>query len=265
VTAAPAGAAVASRSEAPLPERHVGVETPDGTMETFVAHPDGPGPFGVVIVYQHVGGLSETMRIMARRIAAEGYYCAVPALYYRLGTIVVDPLSPDERVAAIRRIASGSVAGRTAMADTRALLAFVAREAMARPGPKGAVGYGAGGGLALLAAGTFPEQIAAVAAVLGAGFVTDGADSPHRALARIRGPVYCAFAGDDDIIPAAVPPRLVELFREASIDGHVAVHPGVGHGYAFPDRAAYDRVAADRDWAHIFAMLRQRVGPAGTP
>ena len=71
-------------------ERNDFVETPDGRMEAFIAHPDGPGPFTSIVMYQNVGGLSDLMRAMARRVAAQGYYCAVPDLYYRLGKIVID-------------------------------------------------------------------------------------------------------------------------------------------------------------------------------
>ena len=92
-----------------MQERHVHVTTPDGQMETFIVHPDGTGPFPAVVMFQNVGGLSEILRGMARRVAAAGYYCAVPSLYYRLGTIVIDPDSKDEKILGLRKIASGSL------------------------------------------------------------------------------------------------------------------------------------------------------------
>ena len=43
-------------------ERHIAIPTDDGTMETFIVHPDGDGPFPAVVMYQNVRGLSEQLR-----------------------------------------------------------------------------------------------------------------------------------------------------------------------------------------------------------
>jgi carboxymethylenebutenolidase len=238
-------------------ESRIEIETPDGAMETFVACPGGDGLHPLAIMVQHIGGLSPTMEIMARRMAAEGLRCAVPALYHRLGRIVVDPLATDERVAAIRAIASASLTAPQVMSDIAAVLLHFATRSGARPGPAGIIGYGGGAGLALLAATWMPEAIRATACVLGVGFVKDTTDSPHLALGKLRGPVYCAFAEDDHIIPAADVERLRTFFREHEVASEIVVHPRARHGYCFPNRDVYDRQAAERDWAAIGAMFRR--------
>jgi carboxymethylenebutenolidase len=87
-------------------------------METFVVHPDGTGPFPAVVMFQNVGGLSEILRGMARRVAAAGYYCACHHFITALEPIVIDPDSKDEKILALRKIASGSLVNSKVVEDT---------------------------------------------------------------------------------------------------------------------------------------------------
>jgi len=245
-----------------MPDRRALIETPSGAMQAIIAEPKGSGPFPAAIMYPHVGGLTQTMRLMARRCAQGGYLCVVPDLYHRLGTIVLDPQSHDETGVAIRRLAASSLTPDGVMSDTRALLDWLDGLALAKSGPRGTIGYGAGGSFSLRAAATFPDEIAACASVLGFGFVTEDSDSPHLLFARIRAEIYCAFAERDDIIPSTVPERLAaELKALPNVVSEVVVHPGTRHPYAFPDRAVYDR-AAEADWAKIFAMFARQLPAA---
>jgi carboxymethylenebutenolidase len=236
------------------------IPTPTGPMLTLVARPHGAGPFPVVITYPHVGGLTGTMRLMAERVAAGGYACFVPDLYHRLGTIVIDPQSDDADVAAIRRIAAQSVTDANAMADTAALLDWLAAQPGVVAARVGTVGYGRGGSLAIRAAAEFPERVRAAASVLGFGFTTDGAEAARARLAPITGGLYWAFAEYDDIIPASVPAELSEVLRGLPLDASFVVHPGARHPYVFPDRTVHDPVAAGRDWEAIFAMYARHLG-----
>jgi carboxymethylenebutenolidase len=245
-----------------MPDRNLLIDTPRGKMRAIIAQPGGRGPFPAAIMYPHVGGLTDTMRKMARRCAEGGYLCAVPDLYHCLGTIVLDPQSFDENAVAIRRVAAASLTPDGVMADTRALLDWLDRLPLARQGARGAIGYGAGGGFSLLAAATYPDEIAASASVLGFGFVTERPDSPHFSFPRIRAELYCAFAERDDIIPPTVPRGLAAELKALPIQSELISHPGVRHPYAFPDRAVYDRAAAEADWAKIFALFARRLRAA---
>src|SRR5262249_37753399 len=103
-------------------KRFASIPTPDGAMRVFVAVPQGRGPFPAVVIVQHIGGLSPTMQTAACGIARLGFLCVVPALYHRLGTIIVDPVSPDPDVVAIRAIAVRSLLQPQVLADLRATL-----------------------------------------------------------------------------------------------------------------------------------------------
>jgi carboxymethylenebutenolidase len=241
-------------------KRSIKINTDGGSMETLMVQPDGRGPFPAVVLLHHIGGVSESMQHMAYRIAEAGYACAVPNLYYRIGSIVVDPLSTDERIAAVRSIAANSLSSRAVFADIEAVLRFLDDDALVRDGKKGLVGYGWTGGLSLSVAARFPEVFAATAVVLGVGFTTTADDSPHLTFDRIQGEVYCAFCDPDPIIPPSVPRQLADLFQRCGVHAKVVVHRGVQHGYPFPDRAVYNSATADRDWDAIFAMFRRKIG-----
>ncbi len=228
-------------------------------METFIVHPDGAGPFPTIVMFQNVGGLSDILRGMARRVAQEGYYCAVPSLYYRLGTIVIDPDSKDEKVLALRKIASGSLVNGKVVEDTRALLEFVAQDGAARPGPKGTVGYCQGGRFSVLAAGHFPDEFKAAASLFGTQLITQKDDSPHLLLKKLQGEIYFGFAEHDH----SAPPETVEQIRagleQCAVRSLVEVHPGTEHGYAFPGRVVYHKEASELSWQRIFDMYKRQI------
>jgi carboxymethylenebutenolidase len=230
--------------------KDIEIATAAGPMRAIVAQPDAAR--GGVIMFPHVGGLTDTMRTMAHVVADGGYVCVVPDLYHRLGTIVLDPQSNDADAVAIRQAAAASVTDANAMRDAAAAIAWLGQQGVARP--YGAAGFGRGGGLALLAAASFPGEVAAVASVL--GFAFPGRDE----LASIKGEIYCAFAERDEIIPAGVPHDLAKLLTELAVPSHLVVHPGACHPYVFPDRAVHDANAAAEDWASVFAMFGRHLG-----
>ena len=228
-------------------------------METFIVHPDGTGPFPAVVMFQNVGGLSEILRGMARRVAAAGYYCAVPSLYYRLGTIVIDPDSKDEKILALRKIASGSLVNGKVVEDTRALLEFIAEDKAARKGPKGTIGYCQGGRFAVLAAGNFPDQFKAGASLFGTQLITTQADSPNLVLEKLQGEIYFGFAEHDHSAPPETVEKIRVQLKSCPVRSFVEVHPGTEHGYAFPGRVVYHQEASELSWKRIFEMFERQL------
>jgi len=228
----------------------VEIATVDGPMRAIVAQ--CKRATRGVILFPHVGGLTGTMRTMAQTVADGGFVCVVPDLYHRLGMIVVDPESSDTDAVAVRKAAAASVTDANAMRDAAAAIAWLAGQGIARP--FGSAGFGRGGGIALLAAATFPGDIAAAASILGFRF-------PDRdALSRINGEIYGAFAEHDEIIPADVPENLASALSSLKAPSRLVVHAGARHPYIFPDRAVHDAKAAAEDWASVFAMFERHLG-----
>jgi carboxymethylenebutenolidase len=236
------------------------IDTPQGPMCAIVARPAASAAAcPAVITFPHVGGLTDTMRLMAQQVSTGGFVCVVPDLYHRLGTIVIDPQSENADVVAIRKIAAASITEPGAMEDTRAVLRWLEGQPYVRGPGCATIGYGRGGGLAILAASVFPDTIRAAASMLGFGITASGRDIAKAWLTKIKAPIYCAFAEDDDIIPASVPAELASVLAELPIDARLVIHPGARHPYVFPDRTIYDPAAAGRDWDAIFAMFAQRL------
>ena len=60
-------------------------------------------------------------------------------------------------------------------------------------------------------------------------------------------------------IAVAAPLEMVERLRATvsavGADAEVELYPGVEHGFAFPQRGAYNRDAAERHWERLFALF----------
>ena len=66
-------------------DRTESILTDDGTMEVFVARPEGTGPFPVIVQLMDGLGMREELRGHARRAASWGYFVVAPDLFYRFG------------------------------------------------------------------------------------------------------------------------------------------------------------------------------------
>lgn len=240
-------------------EKMITVTADGGAMEAFVAHPEEAVPAPVVVFFHNAGGLSSHFRDMVRRVAATGYYCVAPNLYYRLGTQVFDSDSRDEATLRAKKAASSGLRNDLVLADTGALLKFLETEPAADHDVKACIGYCMGGRFAVIAAEHHPQHFRATASLFGTKLVTEDVNSPHRLLGRIEGELYCGFAETDPAIPAEVVETVRASLTQTKLRHLVEVHRGARHGYAFPWRKAYDGVAAERSWECIFAMLRRQV------
>ncbi|MEK9832887.1 MAG: dienelactone hydrolase family protein [Rhodospirillaceae bacterium] len=253
-------------------EKTVNVPTDDGSMETFIVHPEGGGPHAPVVLFMDVWGIREQLRDIARQIACVGYAVALPNIYYRMGGEHFDYRNPDGTTASLKDLPQADqdkiqayrthVTDPMAVADARALMAFLADDDAVRPGPAGSVGYCMGGRHVLRVAGGLPDIFVANASLHGTRLVTDDPDSPHTEAPRVRGMYYSGFGERDHYTPPETIAGVAAAFEGQACDYAQTVHPGVAHGYAIPDRDVYDKHATYRDWAYIFAMydrmLRKR-------
>jgi carboxymethylenebutenolidase len=237
------------------------ITTSEGAMTTFIAHPDQGGPFPVVLVYMDALGLRDELRSIGRRIADEGYYVAVPDIYYRFGEAITfdaaklrDPQSDEmQRMSGyVQRIDDRAV-----MADTRAILDQLENASAASSGPKGCVGFCLGGRLVVRAMATFPDVLAAGAAFHPSHIVSDSPDSAHLRIGEIRGELYVGLGGADQFQPPqAFEPARAELERHA-IPYVAEVHEGADHGYMIPGAPAYHDQACERSWERTFDLFRR--------
>jgi len=235
-------------------ENEIVVTTKYGYMPTFAACPDGPGPYPGIIFYMDAPGIREELRNMARRIAKHGYFCLLPDLYYRLGTIRLDIPRRDEAMGAVFRAAMNSLSNAGVIEDTAGLLAYFDSQEQVKPGLVGCVGHCMSGQYITSVSAAYPHRMAAAASLYGVGIITDKPDSPHLSLDKIKGELYYAFAETDQSVPSHIPGELKGLLGKTDVHHELKVFPGTHHGFCFPERPVYDTLAAEETWSKIFAM-----------
>jgi carboxymethylenebutenolidase len=243
-------------------EQQIDIPTEDGATTTFIVHPDRDGPHPVILFYMDAPAIREELRDMARRFASAGYYVVLPNLYYRSGVMELGPLPRDANDPGRQRIMDlmATLTIAMIMRDTRALLDFIDTQDAASKGPMGAVGYCMSGQFAINAAAAFPEKIAAAASMYGTFLVTDQADSPHLSARKARAELYFGCAEIDRWAPLEMVEALTQSLAAAGVDAEVELYPKVEHGFAFPQRPAYDKAAAERHWERLLALFRRRLG-----
>lgn len=230
----------------------------DGRCPAYVFRPSGSGPWPAVLVYMDGVGIRPAMLEVGERLAREGYYVLLPDLFWRAGPYA--PMDPREVFGdPVRRqhlfdtyFARATPA--LVMDDTRHFLDYLAAQADVRPGAVGVVGYCMGGLMALSAAGTYPERVAAVASFHGGRLASDAPDSPHRLAPKMKARVYVAGAIEDSLFPDEMKARLEAALREAGVAHRVETYPA-RHGWVLRDTAAYDAAATERHWAALTELF----------
>jgi carboxymethylenebutenolidase len=235
-------------------EKQVEITTPDGQMGTFVCHPERDGPYPVILFFMDAPGIREELRAMARRLASAGYYVMLPNLYYRSGVEELGVFIGEEAGATRKKMFGlmASIDIPKVMADSDALVAFADEDPAASPGAIGTLGYCMSGQYAISAAARFPERVQAAASIYGVRLKTDAPDSPHLAAQQSMAEIYVAWAEVDHYAPL----EELEPFRQslAGLNAEVELYSGAEHGFAFPERPAYNRDAAERHWERLFAL-----------
>lgn len=236
-------------------EREARIVTAHGHMATHLIVPRSATRLPAVVLFMDAPGIREELLSAARRIARAGFYCAVPDLYYRYGRIRLDLTRRTEAHADVYRALSAGLGNGMVASDTASLLAFLAGDARVREGPVACLGFSIGGRFAVQAAGLFPNQVVAAAAVCGTGMVTDKDDSPHGVLSRAQAELLFEFAEHDPQIAATTIASLQAALDRAGKAYAINVAPGTSHGYTFPMRPTYHAVAAENSWCRILELF----------
>ena len=239
-------------------EHDVMVTTKYGRQPCFAACPDEPGPFPAIILYMDAPGFREELRDQARRIAKHGYFCLLPDLYYRLGTLRFDIPRRNDAMSVVIRGAMQSLSNAAVMDDTGGMLAWLDGQDKVKPGPVGCVGHCMSGPFALSAAARYPRMKAA-AALYGVSMVTDAPDSPHRLLGQVKGELYIGFAEVDPGVGENVIPELRSALAQTNVRHVLETVPGTHHGYCFAARADYNPAAAEATWAKLFDLWERNL------
>jgi len=243
--------------------RSVAIETNDGVCPASLLNPR-EGTFPAVIFFMDAPGIRPTLVEMAHRLASHGYVVLLPDLFYRAGPYdPVEPAAlfadPEKRAQFAKFYTSTSLA--KARADTAAFLSFFDAQPSVKGSKVGCVGYCMGGGMALTAAGAYPDRVVAAASFHGGRLATGHAESPHLLAPKMRGRIYVACAENDPSFPEDQRILLEQSLTDAGVRHVIETYAGARHGFAVPDNPSYDPGAAERHWTSLLKLFREMLEP----
>ena len=238
----------------------VSIPTPDGDARGFVFTPDGgKGPWPAAIIYMDAPAIRPAMFEMADRLSKAGYYVLLPDLFWRAGPYppldIKKAFGGDPEMGALFQKLRASTDADKQMVDTKACLDFLDKDPRAKADKIGVTGYCMGGGIALRAAGTFPDRIAAAASFHGGNMATDEANSPHRLAGRMKAKVLVAGADEDRHFDEAQKDRLDKALKDAGVHAEVSIWKGAKHGWVPTDMPVYNPEAAERHWRELIKLF----------
>jgi carboxymethylenebutenolidase len=243
-----------------MSRRGVWIPTPDGDARAFVFTPDdGSGPWPAAIIFMDAPAIRPALFEMGQRLADAGYYVLLPDLFWRAGPydppdIVKARAGDPAEVAHFQRLRGSTGAGRQ-MTDTQACLEWLSKEPAAKADKVGVAGYCMGGAIALRAAGTFPDRVAAAASFHGGNLATEDERSPHQLAPQIKAKVLVAGADEDASYTQEQNERLTAALAEAGVDAQVSIWEGCRHGWVPADMPVHNREGAERHWRELIALF----------
>jgi carboxymethylenebutenolidase len=242
-----------------LSGKEVVITTKHGRMPAFAAYPDAPGPFPGIVLYMDAPGYREVLFNMGRRIAKQGYYCVVPDMYYRYGTVRFDTPRRNDAMSNVIKAAYTSLSNADVSDDTGGILAFLDAQEEVKSGPVGCVGYCMSGQFVTTVAARYPHRFAAVASLYGVRIVTELEDSPHLLIDKIKGEMYYGFAEIDPSVPDNVIPILKAALDKAGVKYRIETLPDTRHGFCFPERPVYAPQASELVWGRLFELWNRNL------
>ena len=195
------GEAASTKTGDSITENDVTIETPDGTADAFFAHP-ASGAHAAVLIWPDIVGLRPAFKMMAKRLAGDGYAALVINPYYRqvkaplveVGQSFRDP-GVREKIIPFARALSQD----TNRTDAKAFVAWLDKQdAVDTSRQIGTTGYCMGGPMTMITAATVPDRIGAGASFHGGRLATDRPDSPHLLVPTMTADYLFAIAQNDD-------------------------------------------------------------------
>lgn len=226
-------------------------------IHTYIARPDGAGPYPGVVMMHHAPGWDEFYREFARRFAEHGYIAMVPDLYERFGHG-----TPDDVAAAVR--GGGGLADDSVVADGEAALSWIQAHPTSN-GKVGIIGTCSGGRHAVLTASRV-QGFGAVADLWG-GNVIMAPDrlNPNMPVAvidltpNLNAPLIGLF-GNDDMGPSpAQVNQHEEVLKENGKTYVFHRYDGAGHGFFYYHMPAYRQQAAMDGWNKVDEFFSQHL------
>lgn len=244
-----------------LASRDVQIQTAAGTIDAYFTAPS-EGQHPAVLIWPDIRSLRPAFRLMAERLAAEGYavLCVNPFYRWNEGPALKEEESFSDEAARARLFGwMRQMTPTLVQSDARDCFAWLdGQEAVDKSKKAAVTGYCMGGPMAVHTAAALPERIAAVASFHGGGVGTDQPDSPHLLISGTQAAYLFAIAEDDDAKDPQEKIRLNSVLEPRPQWHEVAVYPAK-HGWCPPDGMAYDEQQAEKAWRRMLVMLKAAI------
>ncbi len=217
------------------------------SMKAFVAAPVTNGKRPAIIVIQEWWGLTDHIKDIAKRYAAEGYVAIAPDLYSRLGhALTDDPAEAGKLMNALKQ--------EDGLKDLNATVTYIKSVPEVDRTRIGVTGFCMGGSYALL--------LPCVNADIKASVPFYGqVPNPDRPLQKLSAPVLYFYGEDDGWITKADVKRLAEAFKKHGKVGEIKTYPGAPHAFFRDnDPSVYRPEAAKDAWARTKAFFKKHLG-----
>lgn len=243
-----------------ITESDVMIETPDGTADAYFAHP-AKGKHAAVLIWPDIVSLRPAFKMMAKRLAGDGYAALVINPYYRqvkaplveVGQTFRDPGVREKIVPYARALSQ-----ETNRTDARAFVKWLdAQPAVDTSRKIGTTGYCMGGPMTMITAAELPDRIGAGASFHGGGLATDKENSPHLLIPKMTASYLIAIADNDDKRDPESKTILKEAFANANLLAEIEVYEGAQHGWCPPDSAVYNEAQAEKAWARKLVLFEK--------
>jgi carboxymethylenebutenolidase len=240
-------------------ESEVEITTPDGTADAYLVHPS-KGAHPGVLVWPDIFGLRPAFRQMGKRLAESGYSVLVVNPFYRTKKAPTAPEHPDFNDPATRQALTALMSSLTperVVIDAKAFIPYLDGHGSIHKRRKMATtGYCMGGPFTFRTAATFPDRIGAGASFHGANLVTDGPDSPHLLVSKMKADYLICIAENDDMRQPEAKTALREAFEKAHLPHEIEVYPAQ-HGWCAIDSRVYNHDQAEKAWSRMLVHFNK--------
>jgi carboxymethylenebutenolidase len=229
--------------------RETMVQYPSGnvTMKAFVAAPQTKEKRPTVIVIQEWWGLTDHIKDIARRYAAEGYVAIAPDLYSRLGYALTTDAGEAGKLMNTLKQEDG-------LNDLNATVAYLKSVPEVDGMRIGVTGFCMGGSYALM----LPCVNSAIKAAVPFYGQVPNPDAP---LQKLSAPVLYLYGEDDGWITKADVQRLAAALKKYNKPGEIKTYPGAPHAFfRDTDPSVYRSEAARDAWARTKVFFKQHLG-----
>jgi carboxymethylenebutenolidase len=227
--------------------KEITINTTDGPFGGYLSVPGSAGGAGIVVI-QEIFGINKSVRAVADRYAAHGYFALAPDLFWRLEPgVQLDDRNPAEFQRGLDLMGKFNID--LGIKDIEAAIDHL------RGGEHcqrvGAVGYCLGGLLAYLTAAR--TDVDATVGYYGVNIQEKLGEA-----ANVRKPLMLHIAGKDKFVPPDAQTNVIDGLK-ANPNVMVHVYPEMDHAFARMGGEHYDRANAELADGRTATFFRQHL------